>query len=548
MMRSTQLAAAAILCAGAAVARAQGTPTPPAAATSDSTRMAAVTYISGQSVYVGAGRADGVREGMSLEVLRAGVVIATVRADFLASHSTSGEVISSTAPPAVGDSVRYHPVIDHTTIAAADSSGDQAAPRTRSPSWRRPVRGHIGLRYLSISQPNVASGAASFSQPSADVHIDATSLGGTSVGFVVDSRSRRTIGTRESQASALDQRTLVYEASMSVTHQGSGTRLSVGRQYSTALSSVSLFDGLTAELNRPHWGMGAFSGMQPDVATMNYSSSIREMGGYLQLHNAPEGGVPWSVTAGGVDSRDVGQINREYGFAQVIVSSRVVSLYATQEVDYNRGWKRAAGEPAVSPTSTFATLSIRPIDQLSFQGGVDNRRNVRLYRDYVSPETEFDDAFRQGVWGGANLFLFRKIRIGGDARLSHGGAAGGAAYYTGSLGLGPVSRLGLEAHARSTSFKTDRTTGWLHSWSAGADPFGIVRLEVNGGLRTQRLTTAAVPATGLTPIALLSDARWIGASVDISLGRSWYVLASGTRDGSGADLTNQLYGSLVFRF
>jgi len=548
MMRNTLIAAAASLsCVLAPIAVGQRAPASPASTATDSTRLSVVTYISGQSVYVGAGRADGVREGTSLEVLRAGGVIAIVRATFLASHSSSGEIVSSTAAPAVGDSVRYHAAVDQTTIASSDSTPAQAEARMRTPSGQRPVRGHVGLRYLSISQPNVAGGAV-FSQPSADVHIDATGIGGTSVGFVIDGRSRRTIGARETQVSALDQQTLVYEASISATQQSSGARVSVGRQYSAALSSVSLFDGLTAELNRSRWGMGLFSGVQPDVATMGYSTAIRESGGYVQVHSEPDGTVPWSVTTGAVDSRDLGQLNREFGFTQVTVNSRVVSLYATQEVDLNRGWKRAAGEPAVSPTSTFAMLSVRPTNELSIQGGVDNRRNVRLYRDYVSPETEFDDAFRQGVWGGVNLSLLQRIRIGGDARVSRGGAAGDAAYYTGSLGLGPISRVRFDVRGRSTSFRTDQSTGWLHAWSVGIDPLEIARLEINGGLRTQRLAGGPAPATILTPITTLPDTRWIGASIDVSIGRSWYVLASGTRDGSGGDLTNQLYCSLVFRF
>ena len=44
----------------------------------------------------------------------------------------------------------------------------------------------------------------------------------------------------------------------------------------------------------------------------------------------------------------------------------LVSVFATQEIDVNRGWKRTAGEPAVSPTSTFATLTVdRPTRSLS---------------------------------------------------------------------------------------------------------------------------------------------------------------------------------------
>lgn len=512
----------------------------------DSTRMTVVTYISGRSVYVGAGRADGVREGTVLEVLRARGVIATVHVAFLASHSASGEIDSSTASPAVGDSVRYRPVVDATTIAAVADSASVNSPYagSRSMPWRRPIRGHVGIRYLSVTQPNV-SGSPSLTQPSADVYVQATQINGTPISFVVDSRARRTIGAQS--PSTFDDRTLVYQASISLDHEGSGTRLSLGRQYSAALSSVSLFDGVTAELNRAWWGIGGFGGMEPDATTMNYSSEIRDAGGYVQFHSRPDGATPWSLTTGAISSRDFGQINRDFGFAQLSATTSVVSLFATQEVDLNRGWKRAAGEPALSPTSTFATVLVRASDALSFQGGLDNRRNVRLYRDFVSPETEFDDAFREGFWAGASYSFPQRIRISGDARTSRGGVAGNASYYTGSTSVGPFTAVGVEGHLRSTSFRTESATGWLNALSVAVSPIEILRIEVDGGLRTEHLvdTTATTSAATLVP---LSDARWFGATVDISLGRWWYLLLSGTRDGSGLDQTNQLYGSLVFRF
>ena len=526
-------------------AGAQRAPQARSSATGDSMRTAAVTYISGQSVYVGAGRTDGVREGSTLEVLRGGALIATVRAAFLSSHSSSGEIVSSTAAPVVGDTVRYRPVLEEQSLADTNATVEL---QSRAPTLprRMPIRGHVGLRLLSTSQPGAANGGA-YTQPSADVHVEGTNLGPTSVGFVIDGRSRQTIGPSAAQASAFDQRTLVYEASVSATHQSSGARVSVGRQYSTALSSVSLFDGVTAEVNRPRWGIGLFGGMQPDVSTMNFSTDIRETGGYVQLHNVPESDLPWSITTGAVDSRDLGQLNREFGFVQASLNSRRVSLFASQEVDVNRGWKRAAGEPAVNPTSTFGMLSIRPVDELTFQAGIDNRRNVRLYRDYISPETEFDDAFRQGVWGGATVTLRQRIRIGGDARVSQGGPAGSASYYTGSFGIGPVSQLGIDARVRSTSFRTDRANGWLHAWSASVEPAGLVRLEINGGMRTES-AAGFTSADSLSSAATLPNDRWIGGSVDLNLGRSWYALISATRDASGADLTNQFYVGLVLRF
>lgn len=530
-------AACALIVVAAGTAVAQG---------GDSTRVAAVTYISGQSVYVAAGKADGVREGLVLEVFRAGAVIAAIRAQFLSSHSASCEVVAGTAAPAVGDSVRFHPVVDAppSTAGAGADSGRAPAVRRALLSARRPIRGHVGLRYFRVDIPN--GGRPAITQPSADVHVEATHLGDASVGFIVDGRSRRVVGTSDTAGGALVSQTRVYEASVFYSHGASGTRLAVGRQYSSALASVSLFDGFTVEVNRPRWGVGAFSGVQPDVVTMGFSTDTRELGGYLQLHSIPAGMSPWSITTGAVSSHELGQLNREFAFAQVVATGRVASIYATQEVDFNSGWKRAAGEPAVSPTSSFATVQLRPFDGLSFQGGVDNRRNVRLYRDYISPETEFDDAFREGVWGGADVTLFRRVRIGGDARVSRGGSAGAAEYYTGSFSLERLTRAHFDARVRATRFRTDRTVGWLTAWTLGAEPFRALRLEVNGGLRSQR--ALADSAAVLAAPAPLADAGWFGATVDVSIGRSWYVLISGTRDGSGSDLTRQIYASLVWRF
>lgn len=520
----------------------------PPASRPDSTRLATVTYISGQSIYVNAGSLDGVREGMSLELLHAGSVIVTLRVAFLASHSSACETVSSSGVPAVGDSVRYYPAHDPATVASTDSVRVQAQPRPRSLSRKSPIRGRIGFQYLSVGQPGAPGGMSAYSQPSADVHVEGANLAGGLVGFVVDARSRRTIGSRDTLAAALpDERTLVYQANVSVTHPESGTRLSVGRQYSAALPSVGLFDGATVEMSRSWWGVGVFTGAQPDAVTMQLSPDVRETGAWVQLHSRPDGTVPWSLSSGAIGSRDAGQLNRQFGFAQLMVNSQLVSVYAMQEVDVNSGWKRTAGEPAVSPTSTFASVFVRPTDELSIQAGVDNRRNVRLYRDFVSPETTFDDAFRQGVWGSASFAVMRTVRVGADARFSRGGPTGEADSYTASFSVGPFRSQRLEVRSRSTSFRTAGTAGWLQALTAGADPVELVHLELNAGVRTQHLTDSSSTSSGVVPLAAPTDG-WFGASVDLNLGRSWYFLVSATRDNAGEDRTNLLYCSVSLRF
>ena len=539
---------ASVTLAAAEIADGQQVPAAAAAQAKDSTRMTTVTYISATSVYAAAGRLDGLSEGMVIEVVRAGSVIARAKVAFLASHSSSSEVEWSASAPVVGDSVRYHPSTSVVVSVAPDSTIAQPVTRASSAPWRRPIRGHLGFRYLSVSQPSLPDGAATLNQPSADIRVEGTHLAGGQLGFTIDGRARTTIGPRDSTVSALDRHMQLYQASISLGQEGSGARISVGRQYSPALASAGLFDGVTAELNGSLLGIGLFHATQPDVTTMAFSTDIRETGAYVQAHSRPEWTVPWSLTLGGVASRDSGQLNRQFGFAQLTLSSQAMTLYAMQEVDFNSGWKRTAGERAVTPTSTFAAVSIRPSDALSFNAGVDNRRNVMLYRDYVNAVTAFDDAFRQGVWGGASLFFLHAVRLGGDARFSKGGVAGKADQITGSLTIGPVLPKHLDLRMRSTRYTTDRSTGWLHAWTAGVDPADVLHLEVNGGVRTQQTPTATATPTAFTPINALSNGGWLGASADLSIGRWWYVLVSATRDKVGPDDTRVMYCSLMLRF
>ena len=59
-----------------------------------------------------------------------------------------------------------------------------------------------------------------------------------------------------------------------------GARLRFGRQYSTDLAPVSLFDGALLGVERKRFGVGAFVGTQPDAGDMGHSTREREWGAY----------------------------------------------------------------------------------------------------------------------------------------------------------------------------------------------------------------------------------------------------------------------------
>ena len=557
------IAAAAVWLAVPGGAQQPSTRTAPASTSADSVRWARVTYLAGPSIYVNAGRDDGLEVGTHLDVVRAGAAIAGLRVVVISSHRASCEIVrGDSLSVVVGDSVRYvarilpgRPVVaaaaQDTTGVAPPLGADQQSVRDsgaglRTRSGRFPgaaLRGRVGVRYLVVAE---GAEGARFSQPAADVRLDGTRIGGSALGVTIDARGRRTVATRaDTSTPRVDSRTHVYQMAVSLATTGGG-RVAVGRQFSEAFANVSLYDGVSVELNRRRWGTGVFAGTQPAPSTMAYSRDVREAGTYIQAHNEVAG-RRWAVTLGAIGSYHAKEPNREFAFSQLSVSSLRVSLFATQEVDYNRGWKVAAGERAIQPTSTFLSAQIRASDVVTVYGGFDTRRNVRLWRDLESPQTEFDDRFRQGVWGGASLRAGRHVRLSADVRSSDGGDSTGArATATGaSLAVDQLGWSLLAAKARSTRYTSPWVEGWLHSASIAISPLnGQLRLEVEAGLRDE----ANRPGVSVTGMPGDNRVRWLTLDSDIALGRSWYVVVTGTREAGGWGPVTQSYASLSWRF
>ena len=501
------------------------------------TRWAHVTYLTTASAYIDAGRAEGLRDNSRVEVVRGDSTIAVLAVTFLATHQAACDVGGIAASLVVGDSVRFAPVAPEPDSAITQSrrpAPEGTAPRPRAGGV---LRGRAGLYYLLI-QSQDGSGAR-FTQPSGDLRLFG-GLGGTGLGVAVDARGRRTVQTRadgfgtDAQAQAR-----VYQASLSWQSPASPLRLTAGRQYAPGISPVGIVDGVSAQLDRPAWGGGLFAGSEPDPLDLALSGTVTQLGGYLQRHSRPGAGARWGLSAGLSGSYLHSGTNREFLYLQGDYSTRRISLFAAQEVDYYRPWRRVAGEHALSPTSTFASLVYRLNDAVSVTAGLDNRRNVRLYRDVVSPETVFDDAFRRGAWAGLSARTGR-FQVGLDARSSAGGTIGSAASATLSIGADRLTGWGLSLRSRSTRYSSAAAgrRGWLQAFTVGMEPGGRGSVQVAGGWRTERSDVAGATAT----------VRWASSDLDYTLARSWLFVLSAYREQGGPEAHDLLYGGLSFRF
>ncbi|HET9725385.1 MAG TPA: hypothetical protein VFP28_00625 [Gemmatimonadales bacterium] len=496
------------------------------------TRPVLITYLTTTSAYVDAGRDDGLTEGDSVHVVRSGAEVGLLRVAYLSSRQASCDILSDPAALVVGDTLRV-------ARAPAAPAAKAAAVAVRTPEgFHGPgLRGRIGLRYLGVWRRDGVGGR--LSQPSLDLRLDGASLGGSPVGLMLDLRTRRTSSTLRDGSSVVDGRTRAYQAALYYGAAGAPFRLTAGRQFSPALASITLLDGALAEFNRSSWGLGVFAGSEPDPVSFGYSNDVADYGGYLQLHNRAASSTTWSTTIGAIGSYQAGFANREFGYLQAMVSSRRLSLFATQEVDYYRPWKQAMGEPALSLSSSFASVRLALSPAFSVNGGVDNRRNVRLYRDAVTPETAFDDTYRQGIWGGWSLDLRGRGRVSFDTRSSSGGSVGRTMSYTLSLAANRVTALGLGVRSRTTRYDGTRQSGWLQSVSLDLTPTPALQLDLNGGFRVEQDPLAAPDRVHVT---------WFGADADLSVARGWYLMLSVTHERGGFEGNDQLYGGVSYRF
>jgi len=491
-------------------------------------RTARVTYLTSASAYIDAGREIGLREGALVQVVRGGAVIGVLKVAFLASRQASCDIVSESAPLAVGDSVRFR-----ATAPPRDSSV-AARPALQTGPSRTALRGYAGAHYLVVGQ-----GAGSgFTQPSLDLRVDGRPVPGGPIGLSLDIRARRTVSTLAG-GTAIDGHARAYQLAMSWSPPSSRGRITLGRQIAPALAVVGVFDGVLAELHAPQWSAGVFTGSQPDPLSLGFATDILEAGGYVQRRSRPGRRQQWATTLGLSGSYQNAHANREFAFLQAAFSSSRFSSYVSQEIDYYRSWKRTPGMAAISPTSTFATVRYRAGDGLEVHAGFDNRRNVLLYRDFVNPVTTFDDAFRQGVWAGAALRWGRRYSVGVDARQSSGGPAGRANSYTLSIGADRVTPLAMGVRARSTYFRSQQISGWLNSLALALDVGTRLHLELSGGARLER-DPLAIPTT--------QSILWGGLDLDLNLARAWYLMISGITERGTGDGTSQVYGGLTTRF
>ena len=507
-----------------------------AVAADEPASVAKVTYVTTSSVYVDAGTAEGLRAGHRLEVVRDGQVVAVLELKDVTTHRASCSVVERTSDPVVGDAVRFVPVPE-SPVPPPDTGSSEVPPgfeSSRAPSRDLGIHGLIGMSYLAISDR--ASGTG-YSQPALLLQVNGSAIAGSPWYLAADLRARRTTRDLSDGTSAENDATRVYRLALSRRGREDPWAVTIGRQYAPTLAAVSIFDGVSVEYVRPRWGAGLFGGTQPDPEDFGYSEQVTDYGVYASFRGLPNPRHGWQLSTAVIGSYDDGELNREYLYLQGNYAGPVFSIYAAEEVDFNRGWKKDEGADSVELTGSFVTTRFQAGRKVALLAGFDNRKNVRLWRDHETPITEFDDAFREGVWAGLFVQPAPRLSFGLDGRTNGGGSAGDSSSYSVSFGANGYTRHSLGFNTRVTDYATDRVEGQLYALDFGLSLSSRVHALLGGGQRDEN------GASGVS-----SNLTWYGVDLDLTLGRHWYLLIAGERTDGDFEQDQQLYTALSYQF
>jgi hypothetical protein len=353
-----------------------------------------------------------------------------------------------------------------------------------------------------------------------------------------DVRARRTTLSGDGRDDT-DSDNRIYRLNVGYDGPGDGWRFAVGRQVSPELANVSVYDGASFAFDRRRWSAGGFTGTQPDGSDYGYSSDVREHGAFFQFRSKPGASRRWSLGTGTVASYEDSEVNREFVFVQGRYAHERLTVFATQEIDVNRSWKEDVEDDSIDPTSTFVSLNLRATDSLRLRAGYDNRRNIRLYRDVETPETEFDDDFRRGLWAAVSRDAGRHVRLGVEARTYDGGGAGDADSWSANLSVHRLTSRNFSARIRVTTYENERLEGRLYAADASLHVSTRVDVGLSGGLRDDE---------NLINPLFDDDVSWFGVDLDVHMGRALYLTLWLERAEGDFEEVDQAHATLAWRF
>ena len=528
-----------------------------------------VKYVAEGVAYLEGGRAQGLAEGMKLEVQDSSLpaeqgdsanaadprVVAELEVSAVAETSAVTDIQIPKRPVKVGDlaylssgdaealvqkralsATRQYPaVVSFTEGDTLDEEVREELPRPPLPSVNR-ARGRIGFD----SMETTSHGTSSVS--STDVGMvfrgDITRIGGTYWNLSGYWRGRI---TKESAAAQQTLQSLInrtYHLTMTYDNPNSTLVAGFGRLYLPWAPSLDTIDGgyFGKRLSKGTT-LGIFGGSSPDPSSWDYSPNRAIGGTFINFEGGEYDGLHYSATTGAGVSMVNWAIDRPFVFFEDSVSyKRDIAIYESAQMDSPKGNSQVPS-PGPGLGRNFFTLRANPHPRLELDFNYNYFRDVPTFNPNLVGTTLLDKYLFQGFSAGGRLEVRRQVWLSANLGRSSGtGDAKASLNQMYGISYGQVPWLNMRADLHYARFNSSFGKGSYQAFSLSRQMSDRLRLEVLMG--QQNFASALTTNT---------RGRFVTGTVETTLGPHYYLQGNFTTN-RGSMSYDQFMFSLGYRF
>ncbi len=437
-----------------------------------------VGYISGNTVYIDAGSADGISVGDTVDVTRGETPVGKMVIVNTATNASSCEPLFPIENVRIGDRV---------VTSAEVQPGEEVAQtpvtkETTRPKRKNRLRGRIALG--SLLSEDLTDSGLDFSQPTLSTRIGVNDIAGKSLQLRLRHRSRyygreRSLTTGASRERWTHQ---VFELALEYAGDESPYRIQLGRLLPKAPRGLGYIDGALVEYKpRDRLSLGVTGGTRPDLLNAGFESDNATFGVFARSEYAVGGTGKASFSAAFVGNYRSGSVNREFLTLEgdYYTSSRL-STSGSLEIDMNRGW-RASGEDLLELTSMYLTARYRLNADLSANVSYDTRRSPRTLDTRSIPDSIFDDSYRKGLHTGVSWSMSPRVRMSGNFGVRFREDVDNTISASGTIRIREFPMIGMTTNGRFQLFRNMFSRGYRPTVGFAMSPIRDLMVNLRFG-------------------------------------------------------------------
>jgi hypothetical protein len=513
-----------------------------------------VKYVTGDSVYLAAGRNAGIEEGMKLSVVKPppdGAVdngvrfrgqehVAELQVISVADSSSVCEILSTSGEVRVGQ-IAFLTVTslnerretetaeeaDKYPITVSFTYGDPLDDEVRQTQEKQIIRespvGHIrglfGFDYGGTREP----GGFSSRQVGTVINADMTFIGGTYwnfTGYWRGNLNSSSSGSSSSNVTTLnDLINRTYHLSLTYQNPYSPNTIGIGRLFLPWAASLSTIDGLYLgrKLSRS-FTLSVFGGSTPDPTSWSYNPDQHIAGILINFQHGDFDHARFFSTAGIAMTSIQWKVARQFAFFENTFSwKRYVSFYSSLQADEARTSPLPnGGSNPTGISQSYSSIRFQPIGRLSFGLNHSYFRNLPTFDPRLIGTGLLDQYLFQGFSGDVRVEMPKHITLYTSLGRSKASSDQKSSLNQGyGITFGRLWNTGLIGDLHYSKFNSPFGSGQYESFSLSKSLSDTFRIQIMGG--RQKFDSS---------LSTNSNSDFVNAMADWSIGPRYFFEAN----------------------